>query len=73
MYAERNIPGTELLDQEVTEKVVIPGEVAHVHDFGGPPCQWGPSERVGAYRRRRWHRARGRGRRGRVGGGWEEG
>ena len=41
--AERNIACTELLDQKVTEKVVVSGEVTHVHDFCGSPCQRGCS------------------------------
>lgn len=70
VYAEGDIPGTKLFDQKVAEKVVVPGEVTHVHDFRGPPCQWGSSKGVrGPCRRRRGHRALQRGRRGRVEGG----
>ena len=39
MDEEGDGAGAELLDEEMAEEVVILGEVAHVHDLGGTPCE----------------------------------
>ncbi len=30
--------GSEFLDEQVTEEVIVAREVAHVHNLGWPPC-----------------------------------
>ena len=37
VHDERDIACSEFLDEEVAEEVVVPGEIAHVHDLGRPP------------------------------------
>lgn len=35
---QRNGTSPKLLDQQMAEKIIIFGEVAHVHDLCGTPC-----------------------------------
>lgn len=47
MHQQRHSARTELLDQEMAEKVVVLGEVAHVHHLRGTPGD--PSRGVAAH------------------------
>lgn len=38
MNEERDASCAKLLDEQVTEEVVVPREVSHVHDLCEPPC-----------------------------------
>ena len=37
MNEKGDVPCAKLLDEQVTEEVVVPREVRHVHDLGKPP------------------------------------
>ena len=41
MNKERDTSCAKLLDEQVTEEVVVPREVSHVHDLCEPPCGGG--------------------------------
>ena len=37
VHDEGDVAGAHLFDEQMAEEVVVPGEVAHVHDLGWPP------------------------------------
>ena len=46
VYDEGDGASTEFLDEEVAEEIVVAGEVAHVHNLGGTPCEVGGRARA---------------------------